>query len=272
MNNPQIDESLLRAMAQAQSGGANVYTPPTMLVDLPSRGLLYPENHPLFGRETVEIKYMTTKEEDILLNQSYIESGEVLDRVIESVLIDKRIKVDNLLNADKSAIQLACRSNAYGETYEFSYACENCGTNNDASVNLTEVKHYEVDFEKIKKDGGIVIELPITKAIVKARVMSGEDEKEIQKRVKQKKKHNLPEEMLIERYRQIFVSINDNEDPLFLANFIKNMPLRDSRYFMKSYSNLLPGVDFSFEHECSKCETINKGGVPVGLSFFYPEQ
>jgi len=272
MNNPQIDESLLRAMAQAQSGGANVYTPPTMLVDLPSRGLLYPENHPLFGRETVEIKYMTTKEEDILLNQSYIESGEVLDRVIESVLIDKRIKVDTLLNADKSAIQLACRSNAYGETYEFSYACENCGTNNDASVNLTEVKHYEVDFEKIKKDGGIVIELPITKAIVKARVMSGEDEKDIQKRIKQKKKHNLPEEILIERYRQIFVSINDNEDPLFLANFIKNMPLRDSRYFMKSYSNLLPGVDFSFEHECSKCETINKGGVPVGLSFFYPEQ
>jgi len=272
MNNPQIDESLLRAMAQAQSGGANVYTPPTMLVDLPSRGLLYPENHPLFGRESVEIKYMTTKEEDILLNQSYIESGEVLDRVIESVLIDKRIKVDTLLNADKSAIQLACRSNAYGETYEFSYTCENCGTNNDASVNLTEVKHYEVDFEKIKKDGGIVIELPITKAIVKARVMSGEDEKDIQKRIKQKKKHNLPEEILIERYRQIFVSINDNEDPLFLANFIKNMPLRDSRYFMKSYSNLLPGVDFSFEHECSKCETINKGGVPVGLSFFYPEQ
>ena len=55
MNNPQIDESLLRAMAQAQSGGANVYTPPTMLVDLPSRGLLYPEQHPLYNKDSVEI-------------------------------------------------------------------------------------------------------------------------------------------------------------------------------------------------------------------------
>ena len=251
MNNPQIDESLLRAMAQAQSGGANVYTPPTMLVDLPSRGLLYPEQHPLYNKDSVEIKYMTTKEEDILLNQSYIQSGEVLDRVIESVLIDKRIKVDSLLNSDKSAIQIACRSNAYGEIFEFSYVCEKCQASNDASVNLSEVKHYEVDFDKI---------------------LTGDDEKEIQKRVKQKKKHNLPEELLIERYRQIFVSINDNEDPLFLANFIKTMPLRDSRHFMKNYSDLLPGVDFSFEHECSNCESINKGGVPVGLSFFYPEQ
>lgn len=272
MNNPQIDESLLRAMAQAQSGGANVYTPPTMLVDLPSRGLLYPEQHPLYNKDSVEIKYMTTKEEDILLNQSYIQSGEVLDRVIESVLIDKRIKVDSLLNSDKSAIQIACRSNAYGEIFEFSYVCEKCQASNDASVNLSEVKHYEVDFDKIKQDGGIVVELPITKAVVKAKVLTGDDEKEIQKRVKQKKKHNLPEELLIERYRQIFVSINDNEDPLFLANFIKNMPLRDSRHFMKNYSDLLPGVDFSFEHECSNCGSINKGGVPVGLSFFYPEQ
>ena len=90
--------------------------------------------------------------------------------------------------------------------------------------------------------------------------------------IKQKKKHNLPEEVLIERYRQIFISVNDNQDPLFISSFIKNMPLRDSKYFMKNYAAALPGVDFTFEAECSNCETINKGGVPVGLNFFYPEQ
>jgi len=270
MNNPEIDENLLRAMAQAQGG--NHYTPPTMLVDLPSRGLLYPDGHPLKGKESLEIKYMTTKEEDILLNKSYVEAGVVLDKMLESVILNKRIKVEDILICDKSALQIACRSNAYGENYQFSYVCTSCSTENEAQVDLNEIEHYKVDFDKIRQDGGIVIELPITKAVIKAKVLTGDDEKEIQKRVKQKKKHNLPEELLIERYRQIFVSINDNEDPLFLANFIKNMPLRDSRHFMKNYSDLLPGVDFSFEHECSNCESINKGGVPVGLSFFYPEQ
>tara|TARA_R110000824_G_scaffold16073_7_gene67043 strand:+ start:35 stop:847 length:813 start_codon:yes stop_codon:yes gene_type:complete len=270
MNNPQIDENLLRAMALAQGG--NQYTPPTMLVDLPSRGLLYPEGHPLKDKDSIEIKYMTTKEEDILLNESFVRAGIVLDKVVESVLLDKKVKVESLLNCDKTALQIACRSNAYGEQYEFDYVCSNCQEKNASSINLNEIAHYDVDFEKISEDEGIIVTLPMTKAVVRAKVLTGQDDLEVQKRIKQKKKHNLPEEVLIERYRQIFVSVNDNQDPLFISSFVKNMPLRDSKYFMKNYSDLLPGVDFTFEHECSKCETINKGGVPVGLSFFYPEQ
>ena len=270
MSNPQIDENLLRAMAQAQGGSQ--YTPPTMLVDLPSRGLLYPEGHPLNGKESIEIKYMTTKEEDILLNESFVKAGIVLEKVVESVLLDKKIKVESLLNCDKTAIQIACRSNAYGEKYEFDYVCTNCEHKNIGVVDLNEIKHYDVDFDKISQDNGIMITLPMTKAVIRAKVLTGQDDIEVQKRIKQKKKHNLPEEILIERYRQIFVSVNDNQDPLFISSFVKNMPLRDSKYFMKNYAAALPGVDFTFEAECSKCETINKGGVPVGLSFFYPEQ
>tara|TARA_A100001515_G_scaffold121779_1_gene105071 strand:- start:10626 stop:11438 length:813 start_codon:yes stop_codon:yes gene_type:complete len=270
MTNPKIDENLLRAMAQAQGGSQ--YTPPTMLVDLPSRGLLYPEGHPLKGKEAIEIKYMTTKEEDILLNESFVKAGVVLDKVLESVLLDRNIKVDSLLNCDKTALQIACRSNAYGENYEFEYVCTNCEQKNVEAVNLNEIKHFDVDFQKISEDGGIVLTLPMTKAVVKAKVLAGRDDIEVQKRIKQKKKHNLPEEVLIERYRQIFISVNDNQDPLFISSFIKNMPLRDSKYFMKNYAAALPGVDFTFEAECSNCETINKGGVPVGLNFFYPEQ
>tara|TARA_Y100001973_G_C5201398_1_gene337978 strand:+ start:2191 stop:3003 length:813 start_codon:yes stop_codon:yes gene_type:complete len=270
MNNPEIDENLLRAMAQAQGG--NHYTPPTMLVDLPSRGLLYPDGHPLKGKESLEIKYMTTKEEDILLNKSYVEAGVVLDKMLESVILNKRIKVEDILICDKSALQIACRSNAYGENYQFSYVCTSCSTENEAQVDLNEIEHYKVDFDKIKEDDGILVTLPITKAVIKAKVLSGKDEKEIQSRIKQKVKHKLPEQALIERYRQLITSVNDNEDPLFISSFVRDMPIKDSRYFMKQYSSLLPGVDFTFESECSKCGTINQGGVPVGLSFFYPDE
>ena len=41
---------------------------PTEMVDLPSKGLLYPEDSPLRSGQ-IEMKYMTAKEEDILKNE-----------------------------------------------------------------------------------------------------------------------------------------------------------------------------------------------------------
>jgi len=51
---------------------------PTEVVDLPSKGLLYPKDHPCSGG-TIEIKYMTAKEEDILTSRNLIQKGIVLD-------------------------------------------------------------------------------------------------------------------------------------------------------------------------------------------------
>ena len=54
---------------------------PTEEVELPSKGLVYPEDNPLSNGK-IEIKYMTAKEEDILTNQAYIQKGIVLDKLI----------------------------------------------------------------------------------------------------------------------------------------------------------------------------------------------
>ncbi len=50
------------------------YDFPTEVIDLPSKGKLYPESNPL-SKGTVEIKYMTAKEEDILASQNLIKKG-----------------------------------------------------------------------------------------------------------------------------------------------------------------------------------------------------
>ena len=42
------------------------FSTPTEFVDLPSGGRFYPADHPLHGKDSVEIKFMTAKEEDIL--------------------------------------------------------------------------------------------------------------------------------------------------------------------------------------------------------------
>jgi hypothetical protein len=88
---------------------------PTEMVELPSKGLAYPEGHPL--REgKVEVKYMTAKEEDILTNQSYIEKGTVLDKLLESVVVSK-INIKDLIIGDKNALLIATRILGYGKDY-----------------------------------------------------------------------------------------------------------------------------------------------------------
>ena len=63
---------------------------PTEVIDLPSKGLVYPKEHPLSSGQ-VEIKYMTAKEEDILTSPNLIEKGIVLDKLLESIIVTEGV-------------------------------------------------------------------------------------------------------------------------------------------------------------------------------------
>ena len=87
---------------------------PTEVVDLPSQGLLYPKDHPLSSGQ-IEIKYMTAKDEDILTSRTLIQKGVVLDKLMESVIVQDGVKLDDLLLGDKNAIMIATRILGYGK-------------------------------------------------------------------------------------------------------------------------------------------------------------
>ena len=55
----------------------NQYDFPTEVLDLPSKGLLYPKENPLSSGR-IDIKYMTAKEEDILTSQNLIKIMNLL--------------------------------------------------------------------------------------------------------------------------------------------------------------------------------------------------
>ena len=95
------------------------YDFPTEVLDLPSKGLVYPKDHPLAsGRIT--IKHMTAKEEDILSNQNLIKKGIVLDKLFESIVVDT-VNINDIVIGDKNAIILATRLLGYGPEYSFKF-------------------------------------------------------------------------------------------------------------------------------------------------------
>ena len=92
----------------------NQYAFPTEQLSLPSKGLLYPKDSPL-SSGTIEVKYMTAREEDILTSANLIEKGTVIDKLLESVIANPKIKLDDLLIGDKNALMVGTRVLGYGK-------------------------------------------------------------------------------------------------------------------------------------------------------------
>ena len=89
---------------------------PTEVIDLPSQGKVYPKDSPL-AEGKLEIKYMTTKEEDILMSENLIKKGLVIDKLLDSLIVTEGVKQENLILGDKNAALVASRILAYGPEY-----------------------------------------------------------------------------------------------------------------------------------------------------------
>lgn len=81
---------------------------PTEIVDLPSEGKFYSSDNPL-SKGNIELKYMTAKEEDILTSQNLLKRGIAIDKLLESLIVDKSIDLNTMLVGDKNALIFAVR-------------------------------------------------------------------------------------------------------------------------------------------------------------------
>jgi len=268
---------------EAAASGLN-FIIATELVDLPSKGKFYPQGHPLHNKETVEIKQMTAKEEDILTNRTYIKKGVVIDRLIQSVLIDKSIDVSSLYVGDKNAIMVASRISAYGPEYSVSLACDQCGSKSSHSINLEETTHRTADtieeeagnnqalkHERLE-NGNILLKLPKTGWYAECCLMNGMDEKRLLQITERKRQAGQPDELsLSEQLGIIVVSINTVSDQRMLAEGIQNMPAFDAKYLRNTYSKLVPNVVIKKVYTCSACLSEQNVEVPFTQEFFWPK-
>ena len=167
---------------------------PTEFVDLPTKGRFYSEAHPLKGKETVEIRYMTAKEEDILTSKTLLKSGMAIDRLIGSILVDKSINVASLYASDKNAILVACRISGFGPEYETRVNCPACGTSAPYMFDLNECRPYFGNEQlEVGDDGTFAVILPVTKIDARLKILNSKEEAFLTQLAENKAKKNLPE-------------------------------------------------------------------------------
>ena len=238
---------------------------PTEVVDLPSQGLLYPKDSPL-SSGTIEIKYMTAREEDILTSANLIKRGVVVEKLIEALIVDKSIKSNELLVGDKNAVLIAARILAYGKNYEVEIEGQK------VDVDLTQLKDKKLD-KSIVTEGANEFEfdLPATKRKLTFKLLTSGDEKEVDKEINAYKKvgDGIGYDLTTRLKHQI-ISIDGDTKRASITSFVDNEFLsRDSIAFRSHINKIMPDVDMTYTYIDS--DGIEKEfTVPMTVTFLWP--
>ena len=239
---------------------------PTEVIDLPSEGKVYGKDSPLSNGK-IEIKYMTTKEEDILTSQNLIKKGLAVDKLLNALIVTEGISLDDLLLGDKNAVMVAARVLAYGPEYECKITNPEGGSDINHTFNLA-----ECPFKKIPMDTSenkFNIKLPISKKTIEFKLLTGKEEKLIDKELTRIKKIGSdisPE--LTTRLRHVILSVDGETDASTINKFVQTMLARDSLTLRKEINRIAPDIEMK--------QNVEVGGevvevdIPLTTEFFWP--
>tara|TARA_Y100000592_G_scaffold33148_1_gene52655 strand:+ start:866 stop:1690 length:825 start_codon:yes stop_codon:yes gene_type:complete len=245
---------------------------PTEFVELPSGGIGYPTGHPLKDQETIEIRYMTAKDEDILTSRSLLKKGIALERLIDNLVVNKAISSETILVGDRNAIIIAARSSAYGNIYDTKVQCPACAASqkvsfdlNDSKISVSDVSDYEVEETE---NGTYFVNTPKSNIKVELRLLNGKDETKLMKMMGKNSKND---EMISAQMKMFVKSVNGHSGPEFIEYFVSNVTAFESRWLRKCYDALSPNIKVFKEFECVSCDYEQEMEVPFNTDFFWPD-
>ena len=248
------------------------YKYPAEEISLPSKGLLYPKDSPLSSGQ-VELKYMRSREEDILTSRNLIQKGVVIDHLLRSLLVNKDIDLNDMLVGDKNAIMVAARVLGYGGEYNVDVTCPACTTHNKVETNLSKLDHKAVDFSQFEGEtNSFEFTLPSSKRDITFKLLTQADENSIDEDVialRKVSKDVSPE--LSTRLKHTITSVDGSSTRKDINSFVDNELLsRDSLALRQHITSITPDVDMSFDFTCEQCGHDEEVDIPLTAEFFWP--
>lgn len=268
------DELKQQLMADYKQTAVKKTNFPTEIVPLPSKGLLYSEGHPL-AEGTIEMKYMTAKEEDILTSQNLIKQGVVLDKLFQSLIVTP-VNYSDLYVGDKNAIMVAARILGYGKDYVVEIEDPSSpGTKQKVTIDLTQIEHKEVDFSLFeKRTNEFDFELPQSKRVVTFRLLTHGVENDIDAEIKGLTKQinrSGIDRALTTRLKHIILAVDGERGRAAINNFVDNeLFAQDSRALRAYMKDISPDLDMTFTFISDTTGEASELTIPMDISFFWP--
>jgi hypothetical protein len=249
------------------------YDFPTEIISLPSQGKCYSEDNPL-SKGTLEIKYMTAREEEILASQSLVKKGVVIDKLFESIIVEKDVNIDDIILGDKNAILLATRVLGYGPEYKIEMT-DSLGEPQEVIVDLGAVQTKEIDVELLSSENRYEFTTPFGKNKLEFKILTHGDEKKIDADIKalQRLNKGSVSAELTTRYRFMILSVDGNSDTQSITSFINNKFItRDTKAFREYIAKITPDINMEFDFEDEQTGETEVRSIPMGVGFFWPTE
>ena len=241
---------------------------PTEVIDLPSQGKVYPKDSPLADGK-VELKYMTTREEDILMSENLIKKGVVIDKLLDSLIVTNGVKQEHLVLGDKNAVLVAARILAYGPEYTVEVSNPNdLNQTEQHTFDLSQCPFRELSDSVDYSDNSFNYTTTIGKNKIKFKLLTGSDEKLIEKELEQSKKFGYNTEIST-RLRYTIIDVDGDSNPETITSFSQNMLARDSVALRNYIQEISPDIDLSSEIEIGG-EAVSVS-IPLTVEFFWPK-
>jgi len=280
----QMSDAELAAKLRQQHEVKQVsdYKFPTEIIELPSKGLIYPKENPLSSGK-IEMKYMTAKEEDILTTQSYIKDGSVLDRLFQSLIISNGegvpIKYVDLVAGDKNAIMIAARILGYGKDYEVEIDDPYSGNKQKETIDLTqfENKEYDGSYQVAPHTNEFEFTLPRSQRKITFMAMTESKERKVKHEAEainkaNRKMKDTTSRELTTRLKTMILSVDGDRELSTINNFVDNELFAvDSKALRAHINKVVPDIDLTWEFISEETGEGRVMQLPMDVSFFWPE-
>ena len=246
----RISNQDLVQLAKKQYDQDKRKTIPSEIIQLVTRGQVYHVDHPLRSG-TIEMRYMTAYDEDVLTNPSYIREGIVLDKLLETLIVTP-VDYSTISKIDKNGLIIAARILSYGKDYPV--VVRDPKTKNDLNriVDLTKLlpRQFELQSDNL---GEFTYEVS-KDLVLKFRFLSTGDNDDLK---------------ISEFLERTITQVNETRNSDDIKNFIRYEFLaRDAKRFRAYVAKNTPDLDMSYEFEGEDGSTFT-AGFPVGSDFFW---
>lgn len=223
---------------------------PSEIITLLSRGMVYPKDHPLRSG-TIEMRYMTAYDEDILTNPSYFEQGVVLDKLLEALIVTP-VDYSTVSRLDKNGLIIAARILSYGKEYDVVVQDPKTGNELKRVVDLSKLESGKFNLQS-DDNGEFEYILPDGTKIKFKFLATGDDT-------------NLKTSEFLERS---IMQVNDSRNPAEIQEFIRyKFFAKDSKKFRDFIANNMPDLLMRYEFEGEDGGTFSSG-FPIRSDFFW---
>jgi hypothetical protein len=226
-------------------------TLPSEIIKLASNGKIYPKDHPL-SSGTIELRYMTAYDEDILTNTSYVQQGVMLDKLLDSIIVTPGITADDIANVDKDGLIIQARILAYGSDYPVEVTDPKTGNRLSRTVDLKTLNYLPFNLES--DDNGEFTYNINDKTTIKFAFL----------------KTNIDNDITISKFlSKLIKQVDDNRDSKYIEEFIRYTFLaKDAKKFRTYVTDNAPGLVLETTFTGDDGSTFT-AGFQVGSDLFW---